>query len=220
MEDSSTAEARPNLTLCMEGVAPHDELLFKSMVRLLSYRTLHNWTFGTGSVDLRILGEESLSAADGGKAPPVLWVGHFPDGRSPFLQLPLHANELERLLNTLGSQILKRQESPSQAAPAALAHDEMFTLQRWPPSSLLGTPAHIKLATLMTSHPVSIDTLARKSGATLEACSQFCQALDHAGMLLRTGAEARPQRNTPETLAIKVKPDLSLLARIRHRLGL
>ena len=51
MKDSSTAEARPNLTLRMEGVAPHDELLFKSMVRLLSYRTLHNWAFATGSVD-------------------------------------------------------------------------------------------------------------------------------------------------------------------------
>jgi hypothetical protein len=171
------------LTLRIEGVAPHDELLFKSLVRLLSYRTRHNWAFGTGSVDLRIIGEESLeAAAEGRKAENILWVGHLPADRSPFLQLPLHANELERLLNTLGSKVLNRQSNLSKALPAALLHDEMVTLQRWPPSSLLGTPARMKLATLMTGRSISIATLALKSGTTLDECSQFCSELDRAGM--------------------------------------
>lgn len=231
MADSSTAEPRANLTLRLEGLAAHDELLFKSLVRLLSYRTQHNWTFGTDAVDLRIIGDEALESTARGNTDLdiLLWVGHFPADRSPFLQLPLHANELELLLNTLGSKILNRRASSSRGSPSTSAvspvfsHDEMLMLQRWPSSSLLHrTPARMKLATLMTGHPISINTLVHKSGATLEECSEFCRELDHAGMLLRkgTGSEARPPHGPQEALTVKARPDMSLLARIRRRLGL
>ena len=216
MADSSTTRPRANLTLRLEGIAPHDELLFKSLVRLLSYRTQHNWAFGTGSVDLQIIGEESLEAAASSKAAAnVLWVGHLPAGRSPFLQLPLHANELELLLNTLGAQILKRQQSLARSSPSEFAPDEMLTLTRWPPSSLLGSAARIKLATLMTAHTLSLEMLAQRSGASLEECRRFSQELDRAGILQRSA-----QPSAPQTLALKAKPDLSLLARIRRRLGI
>lgn len=223
MVESSTEARRANLSLRVEGVAPHDELLFKSLVRLLSYRTQHNWTFSTGAADLRILGEDLLKSEDTNAPANVLWVGHSEQqDRSPFLHLPIHANELELLLNRLGSNILQNQATAPKAWPPSIRRDEMFTLNRWPPAAMLDTPARLKLATLMTGRPLSMDTLALRSGATLNDCEMFCQALDRAGMLQRhdINAQAPSDRQINQDQALKVKPDLSLLARIRRRLGI
>lgn len=222
MPNSSTSGHRANLSLRIEGVAAHDELLFKSLVRLLSYRTQHNWVFATGAVDLRIIGEDSPESAQSKPPANVLWVGHSEQHRSPFLHLPIHANELELLLNTLGASILKKQAAAHDAWPPAIGHDETFMLHRWPPAAMLGTTARIKLATLMTAHPVSIDTLALRSGIPSQECAMFCQALDRAGLLRRDSvpAPATPPHHTSETPALNAKPDLSLLSRIRRRLGL
>ncbi|MDQ3059407.1 MAG: hypothetical protein M3R45_07745 [Pseudomonadota bacterium] len=70
-------------------------MLFKSLVQLLSYRTQHNWVFATGAVDLRILGEDAPESAQSKPPANVLWVGHSQQHHSPFLHLPIHANELE-----------------------------------------------------------------------------------------------------------------------------
>lgn len=218
MEDSSTKGHRANLSLRMEGVAAHDELLFKSLVRLLSYRTEHNWTFATDKVDLRVIGEEMTELAPNAGQTGILWVGHAKVHRTPFLHLPIHANELERLLNTLGDNILAEQKTAPQ--PSSFLRDEMFMLQRWPPTSLLGSPARIRLATLMAGQPISLDTLVLRSGATAQDCEMFCQELDRAGVLQRHGAPAQPQRAMNEAPALKARPDLSLLGRIRRRLGI
>jgi hypothetical protein len=218
MEDSSTKGHRANLSLRMEGVAAHDELLFKSLVRLLSYRTEHNWTFATDKVDLRVIGEETTQSPPNAGPASILWVGHSKLHRTPFLHLPIHANELELLLNTLGGNILAQQKTAHQ--PSSFLRDELFMLQRWPPVSLLGSPARIRLATLMTGQPISMNTLVLRSGATAQDCEMFCQELDRAGVLQRHGAPAQPQRDMNEAPALKATPDMSLLSRIRRRLGI
>lgn len=222
MEDSSTEGRRANLSLCIEGVAAHDELLFKSLVRLLSYRTKHNWTFSTDKVDLRVIGEETTESALGAVPASILWVGHAELHRTPFLHLPIHTSELESLLNTLGATILEQQKTAHKTWSSSLLGNETFMLQRWPPVSILGSPARIRLATLMTGQPISMGTLVLRSGATSQDCELFCQDLDRAGVLRRHGANApaRPQHDTNEAPGSKARPDLSLLSRIRRRLGL
>lgn len=219
---ASSVEQRANLSLCLEGVAPHDAILLKSLIRLLNYRTNHNWTIDTGSADLHILGEEAPQTTDHQSPGNVLWVGHSAQTHTPFLHLPIRANELELQLNSLGSSILKNQAQAHSSPSAPLPHDEMLALHRWPPASVLGTPMHIKLATLMTRQPMSIEALARRSGATPHDCVLFCQALQRAGILKRDARHARPQPQ-PQVNDNPVKhpkPDASLLQRIRSRFGL
>lgn len=222
MADSTTTQPRANLTLRIERVAPHDELLFKSLVRLLNHRTQHNWTFDTGLVDLRVIGKDTLEVGDDRVFGSVLWVGHSEQNRSPFLQLPIHANELEPLLNTLGANLLQKQADAHKAWPPRIREDEVFMLHRWPPASMLGTPMRIKLATLMTGRSISLETLALRSGAILQECEVFCQALDRAGLLQRHDVQpqAQPALNMNNHPVLKARPELSLLGRIRRRLGL
>lgn len=88
---------------------------------------------------------------------------------------------------------------------------------------MLGTPARIKLATLMTGHPVSINTLIMHSGIIANDCEMFCQTLDRAGMLQRnkiihTSDESDAHKSG--TVIPREKPDASLLSRIRRHLGI
>lgn len=223
MANSSGEGQRVNLSLGIEGVAPHAELLLKSLVRLLNYRTEHNWRIGTSAVDLRVIGEEAPEFSRSQALSNVLWVGSSDTTHYPLLRFPVHAQELEHLLNMLGASIAQGRRT-AQNPMQPIAPDELFKLRRWPPTSILGSRAQIKLATLMASHPVSLQTLAFKSGASLHDCEVFCQDLDRAGMLQRDGMPPASQPDgatrPDQTEASTSKTDLSLLSRIRRRLGL
>lgn len=222
MVDCNTKH-RTNLSLCIEGATQHDELLLKSLLNLLNYRTTHHWTFGSDSVDLQIIGEHSSKWKTETMLANVLWLGCTEPRQSPILHLPIHVNEFELLLNSLGSKIIEKQNAAHKIWPSPIHPDENFTLHRWPPSSMLGTSAKIKLATLMTGHPVSINTLIQRSGITAHDCEAFCQTLDRAGLLQRHDVSAehpKPDQSELPKNTFKVKPDLSFLSQIRRRLGL
>lgn len=220
---SESEEQRVNLKLGIEGVAPHAELLLKSLVRLLNYRTEHNWSFGTGTVDLRVIGEGAPEFSRNQALSNVLWVGDADNAHYPLLRFPIHAQELEHLLNMLGASIVQgRQTAQSPTQP--IAPNEIFKLRRWPPTSILGSRTQIRLATLMASQPISLQTLVLKSGASQHDCQVFCQDLDRAGMLQRHGMPAASHPDggaTPDQAgAAAGRADLSLLSRLRRRLGL
>lgn len=223
MVNHDTTRHRTNLSLCIEGATQHDELLLKSLLNLLNYRTTHHWTFGSGSVDLQIIGEHSSKWENETMLANVLWLGCTEPRQSPTLHLPIHVNEFELLLNSLGSKIIEKQNQAHKIWPSPIRHDENFILHRWPPSSMLGTSAKIKLATLMTGHPISINTLMQRSGITANDCEAFCQTLDRAGFLQRnevTTDSVKQDQSTSPKNTLKVKPDLSFLSQIRRRLGL
>lgn len=223
MIEHNTEKHRTNLSLCIEGVAEHDELLFKSLVHLLNYRTEQSWIFSTGTVDLQVIGEHSSKWEDDTLLANVLWVGGTEPRQSPILHLPIHVNELELLLNALGSKIIQKQTAAHNRWPSPIHPDETFMLHRWPPSSMLGTPVKIKLATLMTGHPVSINTLMQRSGITSNDCEAFCQTLDRAGLLQRNEVTADPLKSdhsASKNINLRVKPDLSFLSQLRRRLGI
>jgi hypothetical protein len=219
---ASSAEQRASLSLCMEKIALHDELILKSVIRLLNYRTQHNWIIETDRADLHIIGEEAPKTTDCQTPSNILWVGRSAQSRTPFLYLPIRANELELLLNSLGASILKKQADAHSGQPAPLRPDEMLALHRWPPASILNTPLRIKLATLLTAQSMSLDTLALRSGVTPHDCELFCQALEHAGILQRgaADAEAAPPHELSASPATQARPDASLLRRIRRRFGI
>lgn len=236
--ETNAASSRKTLTLAIQGVAPRDELLLKSLVKLLSHRTVHNWAFGTESVNLRIVGDHPMPPAPvntSNLTSEILWVGHSDQYREPFLHLPAHANDMEKLLNTLGRKILDALTAAKTAVTPAMSllHDETFTLMKWPPAALVSTPARIKLATLMTGQPMSVDKLVMRSGSNPQECERFCQELGRAGILKRQGTQPQllsPGMNQPIEYkkafedscpgSLKDKPDSSLLSRIRRRLGL
>lgn len=190
---------RVSLGFSVEGLGARDEVLLKSLVRLLDHRTLHQWHHqppGEG-VALRVQGEGvALSAGSGGGA--LLAVGREPPAAQvPFLRLPLHADALELMLNQLGAQALQHPgpgktphphhlQPPVPGTPPAAAGwpaGETFRIVRWPPAHLLNSPQRLKLATLMVGQAMSLDVLQQRAGVALAECEAFVRDLLAAGLL-------------------------------------
>lgn len=229
---------RALLSFSVEGLPPREELLFKSLVRLLDHRTHQHWAWRADQADLRVVGQDAPTDPNAPPhAVPVLAVGQADAPRSGhFLALPLHAEALERTLNQLGAMVVHARELGLAAADAALADDEELRLLRWPPVALLETPHRIRLATLMTGQPTSLGVLRQRSGLAAQDCLAFIADLRRSGLLANVSEVAqvsqaaqvaqhpsdapRPAAAGPATPLARAPVQPGLLARIRSRLGL
>lgn len=236
---------RSLLSFSVEGLPPREELLFKSLVRLLDHRTHQHWDWKAGEADLRVVGEQLHAAADAPSV-PVLAVGQVdPQRGGHFLALPLHADALEQTLNRLGAMVVHARGLGLVAAEAGPGEDDAFRLLRWPPAALLEAPHRIRLATLMTGRPTSLGVLRQRSGLATQDCLDFIADLRRSGLLENVPAAAPsgsfansifpsslfpdsllPGSTPPDSRPAASRPALretvqpGLLARIRNRLGL
>ncbi len=233
---ASPRDRRPLLSFSIEGLPARDELLFKSLVRLLDHRTHQHWAWQVEGADLRVVGDRaavlSAEAADSPLPPvPLLTVGDTPPPRGPFLRLPLHADALEAMLNRLGAMVVHARELGLAASAERGARGEEYRLLRWPSVALLDSPVRMKLATLLASRPSTLTALQQRSNASAQECADFIAALERAGFVAGHGgapsrapesiwpdSQVHPGSEAPPPAREGVQP--GLLARIRSRLGL
>lgn len=221
---SAAAVRRPSLGLSVEGLAARDELLLKSLVRLLDHRTQHHWTFDAARCDLRIVGDgighfattAGEPAPDGLQPPAVLRAARAGSGQHE-LKLPLNPDALEQALNRAGTTILGARRTAEERAALPITDDgRAFQLTRWPPSELLRGPGRLALATLLVSRPCTVAQLQLRGCADRSVCLVFLNELQRA-QLLRSDESGSPGPASAPTAAPALP---GLLARIRRRLGL
>ncbi|QRY77110.1 hypothetical protein JVX91_15980 [Pseudomonas sp. PDNC002] len=177
-------------------MATRDQVVFKSIVGLLSGRTLARWAYVEGAqADLLIQGEEGeprvqlrIAAGD------PLWV-HW----------PLRASEvfdcLERAARAIGHR-------PAESS------GETLRLKHWPAaSSMQGNPHYLRLATLLCARSMSLEELCERSGAPRAVAETFLGLMATQQLLLRS--EPAPAASPRQAVA-----PVGLLARIRRHLGL
>ena len=226
------------LRYSIKGLELRDEILLKSLIRLLSHRTEHQWLGATEQAHLEITGSSANPACglheDNAQQPTRLIMAHdAPPEAQHFLRLPLHVNELELKLNQLGRLIAQAptllcNATPSTTPASAAASSPTYRLQRWPHAFLLTSSERLKLASLLTVRPLSLAALQERSGQTRQACEGFLHDLQSAGFLQSSVAfPATPQalsQAAPQAMSAPVQQraavPLGLLARIRQRLGL
>ena len=211
----------------LEGLVSRDALIFKSMVRLLSHRTQHVWQYAPHSTELRVVAQR-LSVADN---PPkyaqhVLTLGTTNVKRHMYLQMPVHAKDLEAALNQAGALISPTNPAARVSSAAPLETTPMRML-RWPPDTVLTSTARVRLATVMSSKPLTAAQLQQRSGQSLAVCSAFFNDLNQMGLLVPfvrapTPAMLTTQPDPPLGMlrANKLSVLPGLLARIRLRFGL
>ena len=235
--DTSVPE-RATLMFSIEGVSPRDELLFKSFVRLLSHRTSQSWCYepqsaiassdANSKIDLRVVAE-GLNMAREDCHQPVLMLGTCNRKAAGYLSLPLKAQELEDELNRVGALIASKRHwrtvNPTLLAPnaakSAAGSTDIFRLVRWPPVTLLKSPARMRLATLLTGRGLTINAIEQRSGETARVCIDFLDELYGAGLIVSRPHQGSALPTPPSRSAHAVltgKP--GLLTRIRSRLGL
>jgi len=202
------------LSFSVDHLPVREELLLKSLMRVLDHRTRHEWRCVNQDqdADLRVTG---LSHEAVRSSAAVIFVGHHDEADLPAgasqLKLPLRAPQVEAVFNHMGG--LLETWRAEAAASAAFAAGTPVRLRRWPAASLLNSAERINLATLLSVRACTAQELHRRSGASVQACLAFLADLHRAGLLEE---ERRVQAAVP--MAAGARP--GLLARIRARLGL
>lgn len=207
-QDPAGSELRANFGFSIEGLAPRDELLFKSLVRLLNHRTLHGWFYtpeqGTKPVDLRVVSDHLASSINPSPTPyfqGVLTLSAVERLQPGVLMLPVRADLLELQLNRLGQLIeTTRREHLAGAiatnpasvpvtplyplsAAVTTSSERPFSLSRWPSAGLLNSPAKLRMATILVGKSITLAELSRRTGQSLPLCSAFLDDLQRANLL-------------------------------------
>lgn len=225
---SSLQNTRPGaFTYTLHELASRDEVVFKSVLRVLQGKTRHAWQHtegGDADVVVRSRGcAAPAPSSDFGHSQPVahpdITVSTAGGTACRVLAWPLRIAELIDCLDQAGDEIasLARrvlpQASAATAAPAAatarpdtgavpprwaLPATQRMVLTRWPGQALLQRDVrYLKLATVLTGQPVSLLEMAERTGFELQLCRDFVNAL-HAESLVRLlDGAVRPAHANP-----------------------
>ena len=231
-----------NFTYTLRHLGPRDEIVFRSVIRVLHGKTRHSWLYlDHGTADLVLMGDQPADAASPsavltGQA--VIHVNSAGGHDLNALSWPIRTADLVTHMDLAGDQLARRCEestaalsgaapacAPQPAAPASrpLSAEQCMGLLRWPDAVLLQRDARfIKLATLLTGRPVKMAELMERSNCPLEVCQQFVEVLDSAGLLRMTHTPEAAALPAFKPAALTQQPARSeshgLLARIRLRL--
>ncbi len=180
-------------------LAPRDELVFKSIVGLLSGRMLPIWVHAEdGQFDVLVVGSEAPA-----KARDLNW--------------PLRANEIAERLKQ-AADILNRSTQLATAASLDQGATRVVKLSRWPANALLQSdPGYVRLAALLSTRAFSGYELAQRSGLSLELCLGFIAALEEQGCLLVIELAEEP---VVEPITVATAPVKWFFARLRAHFGL
>ena len=229
---------REVMSFSVEGLSAREELLLKSFVRLLSHCTIHTWLYiprpttlqAEFKVDLRIVSDNIILLLRP-QFQQFLTLGTVLRQGDEYLRLPLHAEELEKKLNLKGNLITASRTvlNPSTRSDSSGSNSKVrpdltilpyqtMHLLRWPPTTLLGSTARIRLATLLIRQPLTLTALEMRSGLPGPVCAEFVGDLKRAGFIEMVSTTSPPAR-PPEKLTAAPKVQPGLLARIRLRFG-
>lgn len=235
----STNFERTKLSFSLEGLTSREDVLFKSLVRLLDHVTAQNWAYRPASTDYRV---DLLVVAEWYPpmryerphpfTQPVLSIGSSAE-RDMHLSWPIQPTKLADLLNRMGAMAMEQQSSTSgaffaAAGPADGLDRDLFRLKQWPPSRFLVGMGRMRLATLLSGRAMTLDELQRRSALPLAVCRAFTTDLQNAKLLVITASshplspayEKGPHEllNLPSAAVAFAKP--GLFARIRAGLGI
>jgi hypothetical protein len=235
MLDAPLGLLAPSFTYTLRQIAPRDEIVFKSVVRVLQGKTRHVWQHTDGAdANLFVLGtqasgEQTRSADSAGHV--VIQVCASAGTNFHGLTLPLRIADVISHLDQAGDEIASRSVRPVGAeasqipAPVHVLFNQRVSLTRWPAPALLQRDIrYLKLATALTGQPVSITELAARTQFPLVVCQNFVDALRAVGQLrvmdevrdlpgqTHTAVPAAPRHKSPPV------EHLGLIARIRSRL--
>ncbi len=241
--DSNT---RSQFTFRATGLSSRNEILLKSLMRLLQGVTQHEWVYSPFAQDMVVVATENpgLPGSMGNAPAPSpttsrlqLWAGDSGEGKPYRVALPLNYKQLEEVLNRAGEWLQAHPVAPS-IEPTAVHPDERFQLECWPPAKFLTTPSRAKAAAMLLKAPMTVGALARRIDWSVQECESFVVSLprmkrtpsDQNTSILSAWLGGNSQLGVNTALpsaedSAGVRPPLkgegrNLLTLIRNRLGL
>jgi len=207
-----------------------DSAYIRALVRLFSYSDKLDWHF-VAQAPYDVLVTDAAARTAHGAA-----LGRC--GGTLLTLVPtrtaLSTNELDYPIRADQLRDWLKKQQPAAPVSAAGAPDGVaparFKLRRWPSvQQLRGDALRIRMATLMSKHPLSVDELAHLIDLPLSVCVEFIDGLHSANLLVASAASAPrapAAANQPGAAAAgstampAAPPKTGLLASIRRRFGL
>ncbi len=226
---------RVALNFGTEGLAARQDLLIKSLIRILDFKTQHRWVYQPEAADVWIVTEGTTLPAQTPhplKPCQILTICEGEKLGPCQLSRALKSDQIEDALNYVGNLLAPASATapvtaPSlvaQATTAAAASIESFRLVRWPHTGLLANVQCIRMATLLLNRPMSLQEMVTQSGLAAAECAEFIQRLKLAGLVRLSQAHTLHAGTAPAPISLAYTPvarqQQSLFARIRNRLSL
>lgn len=240
----SSNTKRIQLFFTAEGLPARDELLLKSMIRLLNFKTKHDWQYKPEHANILIVkqannaGEHDLLKNKLTRSCRTISLDtlqfdatiHGLTGRIDTWRL--NAVKVEEALNRLGDDWCQQShvvQSPPSSAANQADRAESYRLTRWPLASMLQNASRRRMAAVLVGSPVTLANVVEKTGVESGECADYIVELMQAGLLTTTLADtpmavelADPIVSATTFLITSntaAKRPPSIFARIRNRLS-
>lgn len=172
-------------TYTTRRMSMRDDLVFKSIIRILHGQTRHDWHFEpSGTADLMVIGPQAASANEDSHQlvhPAMIRVGCDVSG-SGHLALPLRVGDVLVEINRAGEMLADLKHTENHLATDTIGHAQaqevLISLLRWPVWDVLQQDSrYLRVATVLATGPSTISLLASKSGVPVEVCDQLVRVL-------------------------------------------
>jgi hypothetical protein len=228
-----------DLTYTVRRLLVRDELVFKSIVRILHGQTRHNWLY-TPEIDanLVVIGP----APDVEPCPDSLLEGKVllklgaSELSHQYSTVAMQVGDILAKLNLHGEKILAARGTPltARAQPQLASDYEHYALLRWPDWSIMQKDRlYMRIATVLAARPVGLHELANKADVDVQVCVEFLRLLNARNLIRSVAPAAAPaatsahvngasslNRSASTAASEPSFKQPSLWGRIRSRLGI
>lgn len=234
----------PILRLLLAGVPAEDKERLQTFIRIRSDRLKHRWKVVTAApVNVYVHVEDEAPTIPGplDTEPSRIAIRSTASASDPEgaqLLRPLQFEAFTDRLVAYETSLAPGERSATASASlrsslgtTSPSHEPArslrFKLRRWPNLGVLQTHRYgVRMASFLSSRSMSIDELARLSGASREECDQFIAALLGADLLAvgnteeSSGRIPAPPTGATSDLAQAGRPSRSTLSSLRAKLGI
>lgn len=196
------------------GLTDNDQMVFTSLLSLLSFKTDYKWKLTTGDNDDVLIvdvdtaeGQTVASQNEKVGKHVIRFTAVQPENnQSPYLHKPLRAAEILRCLNQVSEL--------ESTAPVVNSHNKTkaVRLTRWPPKSvLISCPGSSRLCAVLMNHSITVEKAASMAGISLNDACRFVDACTAANCIteksvaLDSSAQAQDAARKNTTLFNKLR---------------
>jgi hypothetical protein len=235
-----SANSRLQFNYAVEGLSAREELLLKSIIRLLDHRTKHTWVYDPAKADLWIVDHESSVPSKAKYQNPLhmirtlasLQTAEVISGASDSATgdadksvMRLNAQNVEITLDQVGNWFGVKLNNLTEIDSNSDLQAESYKLLSWPTRLIQGDVTRSRISAMMLGKPLTMKDIVSKSGCDLGICEAYVQALKAEGFIDISKVidsnvlEPLPAHKLLEQVtSIKQNKPLSIFARIRNRL--
>jgi len=192
-------------TIRLHGFSKNDELVFTSLLSLLSNKTQYDWDVVANDdaevviVDIESTDDErEIDRVRSGAKSVVTYGNRSISDDFPILSKPMRAASILKCLSEISGTLEPSIAHDDDVLDAAPCIDQAYRLRRWPPPHILkSTPGAARICAILLKQVETAQQVAEQASVELEQVEAFIQQCMDEGFMVakeRTFTVASPRK--------------------------